>query len=136
MKSTLAAVCPLIAIILASCASQKADVYDTSDPYGAPDAGYADASQSTAVNPVYDTPPAYEESTASAVPAHTEPAAHDAPTPSRPSSSAPKSHIVGKGDTLWGLSKKYSVPVDSIKQANGMTKDVLLLGRTVVIPAR
>jgi LysM repeat protein len=34
------------------------------------------------------------------------------------------------------LSKKYNVPMDSIKQANRMTNDIVVLGRKMVIPPR
>jgi hypothetical protein len=122
----------VIAIALASCASHKADTYDTSNPYGAPDAGYAAPASTDPVNPVYDTPAAYEEGGATPAPA---PAYAD--TPSAPVASgngAATIHTVVKGDTLSGLSKKYQVPVASIKQANRMTNDIVVLGRKMVIP--
>jgi nucleoid-associated protein YgaU len=125
----------VIAIALASCASQK-NAYDTSNPYGAPDAGYA-AAPATApagepVNPVYDTPAAYEEggATTAPAPAHAEAAAAPAPT----GNGAAIIHTVVKGDTLSGISKKYKVPIASIKQANRMTNDTVVLGRKMVIP--
>jgi LysM repeat protein len=122
----------MIAIALASCASQKADTYDTSNPYGAPDAGYAAAPASDPVNPVYDTPAAYEEGGAAPAPA---PAYADTPVaPVSPGNGAATIHTVVKGDTLSGLSKKYQVPVASIKQANRMTNDIVVLGRKMVIP--
>lgn len=119
----------VIAIALVSCAPQKADMYDTSDPYGAPDAGYADAAPAYE-NPIYDTPAAYEES---------------GPVPStayQPPASAPAGggtatvHTVVRGDTLSGISRKYNVPMESIKRANNMTSDIVVLDRKMVIPAR
>lgn len=121
----------VIAIALASCASQK-DAYDTSNPYGAPDSGYAAAPAGDPVNPVYDTPAAYEDGGAAPAPA---PAYEDttaAPAPS--GNGAAIIHTVVKGDTLSGLSAKYKVPVASIKQANRMTNDTVVLGRKMVIP--
>ena len=41
-----------------------------------------------------------------------------------------------EGDTLSGISSKYKVPAASIKQANRMTNDVVVLGRKMVIPPR
>lgn len=123
-----------IAIALSSCASQK-NAYDTSNPYGAPDSGYATAPEAPAtepVNPVYDTPAAYEDggATPAGAPAHVDSAA--APVPS--GNGAAIIHTVAKGDTLSGISKKYKVPVASIKQANRMTNDTVVLGRKMVIP--
>lgn len=118
------------AIALASCASQK-DVYDTSNPYGAPpDAGYAGAPASEPVNPVYDTPAAYEEGGAAPAPAYADTPAAPAPA----ANGAATIHTVVKGDTLSGLSAKYKVPAASIKQANRMTNDTVVLGRKMVIP--
>ena len=117
------------AIVIASCAPHK-DAYDTTNPYGAPDAGYADSYPTEPANPVYDTPAAYEEGGAAPAPAY-------ADTPAAPASSgngAAIIHTVVKGDTLSGLSAKYKVPVASIKQANRMTNDIVVLGRKMVIP--
>mgnify|MGYP000306638504 CR=1 FL=1 len=118
----------LLSIAFVSCASQKAD------PYGADPYGTADAGQYEPVNPVYDTPAAYEESAAAPdlSPAYPEPAAPSAPA----SSGSAIIHTVVKGDTLSGLSKKYNVPISSIKQANRMTNDIVVLGRKMVIPPR
>lgn len=127
----------LLAFAFASCASQKADQYDTGNPYGAADA----AQVSEPANPVYDTPAAYEEggSTASNPIPDPGPAASPnipAPhsTPAAPSNGAAIIHTVVAGDTLSGISSKYKVPVAAIKQANNMTKDIVVLGRKMVIP--
>ncbi|RPJ34863.1 MAG: LysM peptidoglycan-binding domain-containing protein [Verrucomicrobiaceae bacterium] len=121
----------VIAIALASCASQKADTYDTSNPYGAPDAGHEDAYASQPVNPVYDTPAAYDESSAAPAPADVE-----TPAAAPAGNGSAIVHTVVKGDTLSGLSSKYKVPIASIKQANQMTNDTVVLGRKMVIPPR
>jgi nucleoid-associated protein YgaU len=94
----------VIAIALASCASQKRDAYDTSNPYGTPDAGLADAAVSAPENPVYDTPAAYEEGGASAAPAPAYAETPAAPAPSGNGSAI--IHTVVKGDTLSGISAK------------------------------
>jgi LysM repeat protein len=57
--------------------------------------------------------------------------------PASVSANAPASiHTVVAGDTLSGISAKYKVPSASIKQANRMTNDVVVLGRKMVIPPR
>jgi LysM repeat protein len=114
-----------ISVLLVSCASQKADSYDT-DPYGYPDAGAGQQAAQGYDNPVYDTPAAYEEASAYT------PAEPAAPAPTAPATI----HTVVKGDTLSGLSSKYKVPMESIKRANNMTNDTVILGRKMVIPPR
>ncbi|XP_042484746.1 probable N-acetylmuramidase [Macadamia integrifolia] len=54
-------------------------------------------------------------------------------TQERPASSARTVEIV-KGDTLWGLSRKYGVSIDAIKEANGLTGDTIYAGKKLVIP--
>lgn len=125
----------LLAALLASCASNQPDTYDTTaNPYGVPDAGVANPATAAAVNPIYDTPAAYEDSTAAVQPAVT-PAPALAPEPTAPSSNgAAIIHTVVPGDTLSGISAKYKVPIASIKEANRMTNDIVVLGRKMVIP--
>lgn len=41
---------------------------------------------------------------------------------------------VFKGDTLWGLSRKYGVSVDQIKAANKYTDDTIYAGEKLIIP--
>lgn len=113
--------------------------YDTpgayvGDPYGVPNAGGSEATHYDQVNPPADSNPtygaaAYEES-APAAPAYT-------PAPAAPPASA-SSHTVVKGDTLWGLSKKYGVSVDAIRAVNGMAAgdNNIRLGQSINIPAR
>ena len=118
-----------------SCAPQKNDSYDTSNPSGTA----VNAATSEPVNPVYDTPAAYEETsgTVAAVPATATPASSNiaaTAAPARPTNGAAIIHTVVAGDTLSGLSNKYKVPSAAIKQANGMTKDTVVLGRKMVIP--
>jgi LysM repeat protein len=125
-----------LGIALVSCASQKADTYDTSNPYAAPDAGYAETPATQPANPVYDTPAAYEAGGQQpAVPAYAPDPGASAGTPASDNAAA-TIHTVVKGDTLSGLSSKYKVPIASIKQANRMTNDTVVLGRKMVIPPR
>lgn len=128
------------AATLASCGNfgggedyDTASGYDTADPYGVPsNDGYASAPYQN-VNPPADNPTygsaAYEE-TASVTPVAPAPAPAVAPAVAR-------THIVAKGDTLWGLSRKYGVGVDAIRAANNMPagSDKIVLGSTINIPA-
>ncbi len=115
-----------ITALLVSCASQSAGTYDTGDPYGSPDTGVGQQAAHGYENPVYDTTAAYEEASVST------PAAPAASDPTAPATI----HTVVKGDTLSGLSAKYQVPMESIKRANHMTNDIVILGRKMVIPPR
>jgi len=114
----------LLAFVFASCAAQKADTYDTANPYGTADAGQVNAPVTDPANPVYDTPAAYEESTTTAA----APAVADTNIPAIP---APSN---GAAIIHSGISSKYKVPAATIKQANRMTNDTVVLGRKMVIP--
>lgn len=120
----------LFAAALVSCASQSGNDYDTSDPYGAADSGLIPTQ-----NPVYDTPAAYEEGASANNIPHTQvQAIPSVPTPPAPATGPAIIHTVVSGDTLSGLSSKYNVPIASIKAANQMTNDIVVLGRKMVIP--
>ena len=138
----------LAAIALASCAAQK-DRYDTPDTSRSPGTSGVNAPVNppvnAAANPVYDTPAAYEESTGAVAPTVNTPnipatspahasATMPATTPKPSVNGAAIIHTVVPGDTLSGISAKYKIPTASIKQANGMTKDTVVLGKKMVIP--
>jgi LysM repeat protein len=129
----------LLAIALVSCASQNANSYDTPSPSTTQAPSQATPSVSAPANPVYDTPAAYEESTSA--PATPDMAAA-APSTAQGAAPAPSAHgpavihTVVKGDTLSGISSKYKIPSASIKQANRMTNDTVILNRKMVIPPR
>lgn len=124
---------PLAAVsaILASCASTESggEDYDVSNPYAAPD--YTDQnatpSESSDVNPAYDSPAVYED---------TAPAVDAAPSAPAPASGSASTHTVVRGDSLWKIAKQYGVTVDAIKQANGLSNDTAVLGAKLMIPAR
>lgn len=43
-------------------------------------------------------------------------------------------YTVRAGDTLWQLSRRYGTTVEAIKQANGLTGDILQIGQVLRIP--
>lgn len=51
------------------------------------------------------------------------------PSSSKPSSSSGRTHTVTKGDTLWGISRKYGVSVGAIKSKNGLSSDLIRPGQ-------
>ena len=129
MKFTRFIVPTAAAFLIVSCANQNPDNFDTLG-YEFDDFGSPDGQPFEPVNPVYDSTPAFEDTR----PAPT----RVTPTPTRPSTPAraQTNHTVVRGDTLWGLSRKYGVSMDAIKQANNMRNDTVVLGTTLVIPAR
>ncbi len=65
------------------------------------------------------------------------------PSPIRPSTAtrapqptaAPSKYKVKAGDTLLGIALKYGITVEALKEANGLTGDMLHIGDELVIPA-
>lgn len=89
----------------------------------APDNSRADsAAKSSSVKKV-----AEKTSTQKAAPAKTKPVA---------SKTAVRKHLVVRGDTLTDIALKYGVSSRSIKAANNMKTDNVLLGQTLKIPAQ
>lgn len=139
----------LFAAAFVSC-SPQADQYDTppvkrtANPYDTAQAEPQTPGQpANTSNPVYDTPPAYEDN-ATVTPVDpgdiADPGQYSetpATSPSKvPANGAAIIHTVVSGDTLSGISAKYKIPSASIKQANRMTSDTVVLGRKMVIPPR
>lgn len=52
----------------------------------------------------------------------------------KPKTKAPITHTVVKGDTLYGLSRKYGISVTAIQRANGLKNTNLSLGKKLLIP--
>lgn len=44
-------------------------------------------------------------------------------------------YIVQKGDTLYGIAKRFQVTVEEIKKSNQLTSDVLQIGQKLIIPS-
>lgn len=49
-------------------------------------------------------------------------------------SSSKNTYTVVAGDSLWKISQKYNITVDSLKQANNLTSDLIIAGQTLIIP--
>ena len=45
-------------------------------------------------------------------------------------------YVVGKGDTLYGIARKYNVTVDDIKKLNNLSSNVLSVGQILKIPVQ
>lgn len=123
----------LLAVALVSCTAQNDNQYDTSNPYGSPDGGQVMPPANASANPVYDTPAVYEESSGAVDPAPF-PNVPTTPAAPAPANGAATIHTVVAGDTLSGISSKYNIPMESIKAANRMTNDTVVLDRKMVIP--
>jgi len=153
---TLSALSALPLAFLPSCTStntaaqQQPSAYpqgQTANPYGVPgqsDVGqYTPAAGTTPYQPVQPiNPPALPAgpSTPSGLnnPLPTYPSPNTRP-PVRVAPIAPTGgtgHTVVKGDSLWGLSRKYGVSADAIRQANGMAAgdSTIRTGTTLQIP--
>lgn len=44
------------------------------------------------------------------------------------------SHVVSKGETLYSLSKRYNVPLSSLRGANGIPGNIIYVGQVLRIP--
>ncbi|MBF0780631.1 MULTISPECIES: LysM peptidoglycan-binding domain-containing protein [unclassified Granulicatella] len=49
------------------------------------------------------------------------------------SSSSHNVHIVKSGETLWRISNRYGLSVSELKQLNGLTSDLILVGQTLTL---
>ncbi len=55
------------------------------------------------------------------------------PTPVAAGNTVP--HTVVKGDSLWGLAKRYGTTIEAIQAANGIAGTTIQTGRTLQIPS-
>ena len=50
-------------------------------------------------------------------------------------SRAEGAHVVVKGETLWGISRRYGITVDALCAANALSeKDILPIGKVLIVP--
>lgn len=49
---------------------------------------------------------------------------------------APRSHKVGKGETLFSIAKRYDVPLAELKKLNGLKGDKVALGTTLTLSSK
>ena len=114
---------------------------DPNNPYAVPGvttqggAAYPAAPQAPAItqNAPYQSIPSTAINPPATIPSYTPPTY----TPSAASTSVTSggsSHTVASKDTLWGLSRKYGVSVDQIRQANNLNGDLIVTGQTLTIP--
>lgn len=154
----------MLPMLMASCKSTKDTGYEDPyvsnfatdggyNPYpgsGAASSGYESPAPAPAT-PSYEAPPAADDyafnapakpapSTASTSSAKPKPKTTASSTPKKKTtttvkkSSSGRTHTVTKGDTLYGLARKYGTTVTKIKSANGMSGDMIRLGQKVKIP--
>ncbi len=108
--------------------------YGQVDDFGVPGAGPEGAPYQPLPS-VHNAPPA-------PAPIPPLPGATPAPVPSFPGvppGAAPNGntvpHTVAKGDSLWGLSKRYGTTIEAIQAANGISGTNIQTGRTLQIPS-
>jgi len=136
MKAILVLLAP--AALLVSCAPNQTQNNIPVAP--AANVGGGTYTPSTAGTPQYQpidpiNPPAFPTPSAPTVtptaPTYTPPV-----TTSSPSTLNGNVHTIAKGDSLWGLSRKYGTSVDAIKELNGLSSDTIITGNTIIIPGR
>jgi hypothetical protein len=140
MKATLT----LFALVslLTSCTQKGkpvAPAANTGNQYGVPNAG-APGSYNPPYQPIdpinppaaplpnpYGTPPV-------AIPPYTPPTATAAEATSPDLNG--NVYTIKAGDSLWGIARKFGSSVNAVKEANGMTSNTIIEGRSLIIPGR
>lgn len=154
MKTSLCYWALILPLMMASCKSTQDSGYEDPyvsnfgddggyNPYPSGGGGYAAPAPAPSYSaPTYDSPPA-EDAYAfdSPAPASSSPVSKPSSssstkksTPAKKTSSSSRSHTVAKGDTLYGLARKYGSTVSQIKSANGLSGDLIRIGQKLKIP--
>ncbi len=123
---------PFASLLFASCGNNSTENYDTQ-----PAPGVDAAAPTPPAHPTYGQA-AYEDTAAPAAPP-TVPLPDNAATTDTAATPDPKGaqeYYVAPGDSLWKISSKFKVPIASIKAANNMTTDTVILGKKMIIPAQ
>ncbi len=135
MKAKLILLAPVA--ILASCTTNQGQVgtpvappANTGNPFGVPTAPGIPTPTAPPYQPIDPINPPAAPSLPSV------PSAPSFTPPPAPSSLNGNVHTIEKGDSLWGLSRKYNTSVDAIKSANGLDSNTIIEGRTLIIPGR
>jgi N-acetylmuramoyl-L-alanine amidase len=55
-------------------------------------------------------------------------------SPRASGSASPRRHVIRRGDTLSGIAVRYNVSVRSLRSANGLRSDTVMVGQTLRIP--
>ena len=133
MKATLTLLAPVI--LLSSCTTSQ-------NPFGIPAPPAANVNNPFGVpgTPNVPTAPPYQPIDPINPPAtpnfSNTPSFTPPPAPASPSGLNGNVHTIRKGDSLWGLSRKYNTSVDAIKTLNGIESNTIIEGRTLIIPGR
>jgi len=118
-----------------SQAASAGDPYsNVSNPYGVPSSGPQAGGEVGQYQPDPSSAP-YQP--LPGVPSANPNPGYTIPSPGAGSSPAParvQTHVVARGDSLWGISQKYGTSVESIRQANGVEGNLIKVGQTLQIP--
>lgn len=92
-----------------------------------------EVSSNTGYTAVNDTIPTPEPTRSSYTTPEPTRSGYTPPAPTRSSASS-SSYTVKRGDSLWGISRKYGTSVSSIQSANGLSGSEIRIGQTLSIP--
>ena len=103
------------------------------NPYNVPGQTQGEVGQYTPVNPPYQGGGPRPGSAPTTGPGFTTPTP---PAATGGSENIPRTHVVQKGDSLWGISRRYGVSVADLRKANGFQDGDSLIrpGQTLFVP--